>query len=356
MAPASSVHTMKWARHFIERGDKVSLISFEDPVWEIPRLDFIKMKRLLNSSLDFALNVNKVKGILRDISPDILHAHYATDYGFLAAMTGFHPFIVSVWGSDIYITPKRSPFHRWLVKFNLSKADEVCSTSLAMAEEIKKYLGKARQINITPFGVDTDSFRGSDHIRGNKEIVIGTIKALAKGKGYGTDILIDIFAQLLKNFDFLRLKIVGDGEQKSELKAKTRILGVSDKVEFLGQIIHERVPEFLSKIDIYCCLSSSDNESFGVAPLEASSCGIPVIASHVGGLPEVIMDGDTGILVDPNKKEQIKDALEKLILDPEIRRKMGSNGRIFVKKNYEWRNNAAIMERIYQKYNAKNKT
>lgn len=354
LAPANSVHTMKWARHFVERGYKVSLISFDNPVWDIPGLEFIKIKRLLNSRLDFALNVNKTKDILRNIRPDILHAHYATDYGFLAAMTGFHPFIISVWGSDIYITPKRSPFHKWLVKFNLSRADEVCSTSHAMAEEIMKYMGKNRHINITPFGVDTASFMALNHVRGNKEIVIGTIKALSKGKGYGTDLLIDIFAQLSKDFDFLRLKIVGDGEQKSELVAKTRLLGVSDKVEFLGQILHERVMEFLSKIDIYCCLSRS--ESFGVAPLEASSCGIPVIASRVGGLPEVILDGNTGILVDVNKKDQIKDALKKLIMDPEARREMGNNGRIFVKKKYEWRNNAAIMEKIYQKYYDKKKS
>jgi len=348
LAHAHSVHTMKWIQYFIEKGHDVSLISFNDPLWQVRGLKFYKLKKLISTRIDFLLNVGRVKRLLKQISPDILHAHYATDYGFLGALTGFHPFILSVWGSDIYITPRRSFLHKMAVEFNLGNADEICSTSRAMAEETRKYLKNKVNINITPFGVDTDIFRPMKKSINVNEIVIGAVKALEKNKGYGTDLLIEVFAELAAKHDGLKLKIVGDGNHRCELEELAASLGIADKVEFLGQIKHSEMPQFMSDLDIFCCLSRSGNESFGVSPAEASSCGVPVISSRAGGLPEVIKDLETGLLVETNNKGQIMDAFKILIQRPGLRALLGANGRKFVQQNYEWRDNAAIMDNIYE--------
>ena len=94
--------------------------------------------------------------ILKTFKPQLLHANYATSYGLLGAMTGFHPFVLSVWGSDVFTFPKKSFAHKMLFKYNLNKADKILSTSRFMSQEISKYTSK--KIEITPFGVDLEKF------------------------------------------------------------------------------------------------------------------------------------------------------------------------------------------------------
>ena len=90
-------------------------------------------------------------------------------------------------------------------------------------------------------------------------------------------------------------------------------------------------------------------ESFGVAVVEAEACGIPVVVSNVGGLPEVVENGITGFIVPPRNPEDTALAIEKLILDKNLRNNMSKAGREFILKNYEWNKNAKIMEDLYKK-------
>ena len=110
---------------------------------------------------------------------DILHAHYASSYGLLGALANFHPFILSIWGADIFSFPKKSFLHRYIFNFNLRVADKILSTSQIMAKEIKKYTNK--EIIVTPFGIDINTFKPGnkvDKIKGEFDFIIGTIKGL----------------------------------------------------------------------------------------------------------------------------------------------------------------------------------
>jgi len=345
LAHANSVHTMRWAEYFVSKGHDVSLISFSDLLWDVKGLNFYKLDKILSKRLDFMICVPKVKALLKRIKPDILHVHYASDYGFLAALVGFRPYILSVWGSDIYVTPKRSFIHKKMAEYSLRKADIVCSTSKAMSDETKKYLPERKNIIITPFGIDLNKFKPMQVKRNPGQLVIGTVKSLVKGKNLGNDLLISVFAGVVKRFDKVILKIVGHGEHRNDLEEMARRLNLKDKVRFLGYKKHSDIPRFLNGIDIYCCFSR--NESFGVAPLEASACEKPVVASKREGLLEVVEDRETGILVDIDDKGEVVDALYKLLMDADLRKKMGANGRKFVKDKYDWLSNAKLMENTY---------
>ena len=93
-------------------------------------------------------------------------------------------------------------------------------------------------------------------------------------------------------------------------------------------------------------------EAFGVAALEAQACGLPVVASNVGGLPEVVRDGETGLLVPPEAPQALAAALMTLIQDPQLRADMGRNGREWVLERYEWRHNVDEMLGIYERVKA----
>jgi glycosyltransferase involved in cell wall biosynthesis len=141
--------------------------------------------------------------------------------------------------------------------------------------------------------------------------------------------------------------MAGSGELRSQLEELTGQLGLTRSVSFLGAIEHRQVPELLRNVDIF--VMPSIREEFGVAAVEAQAMEIPVISTRVGGVPEVVLDGETGILVEPGDSEQLAQAILALIENPALRRQMGKRGREHVLANYRWEDNAALMENLYQR-------
>ena len=350
LANAKSVHTKKWVDYFVKNGFKVYVISLTDaalPGAKVFSLGYKNIKKEGDfEKILYFTEIRKIKRLIKKISPDILHAHYATGYGISGALSGFHPYIISVWGSDIFEFPKKSFFHKKLIGFNLKKADYICSTSHVMAKETKKYTNK--NILITPFGVDCEKFKPASKLKPKDKIIIGTIKALEKK--YGIKYLINAFAILVKKHSNLPLElhIGGKGSLERKLQQLCENLGIKNKVKFLGYIPHDKVPDIFNTFSVSVSVSASESESFGVAVIEAEACRIPVVVSDIGGLPEVVQDNVTGFIVPPKNPEATAEAIEKLILDENLRNKMGVAGREFVLKNYEWSKNAKIMENLYK--------
>ena len=318
-------------------------------------LNYYKVTNIQVGSLNKLYYIFALKAILkaiRDFEPDIVHSHYLSSYGILGVLTGFHPLILSVWGSDIFTFPKISSLHRKIVKFCLSKADIILSTSNIMSAEVLKYTQK--RVIVTPFGVDIGSFRpgkSSLEIFEEDAFVIGTIKKLRPK--YGIKYLIEAFSIILKKQKNMqpRLLIVGSGTEEGRLKKLTEELGIQKYVSFLPEIPHDKIPEYFKYIDVFTALSISDSESFGVSIIEASACEIPVVVSNAGGLPEVVEDGKTGIVVPVKDIISAAEAIEKLIIDADLRLSMGRKGRERVSKKYNWNENVSLMVDIYHNVN-----
>jgi len=323
--PKSS-HTIKWHQGLKENDINVKVWGF----------DYNKPK---------ILQIFLLKSLIKEFNPDIIHAHYASSYGLLGALSGFKPFVLSVWGSDIFEFPKKSFLHKMIIKFNLYKADKILSTSNIMAQEIKLYTNK--DVEITPFGIDITHFKKLEEKKTlDKSIVIGTVKSLETI--YGIEYLIKAFKILIDKYpkSDLRLLIVGKGSQEKQLKQLVKALNIVNQVEFIGFISHQNIVTYLNMIDIFVSVSLS--ESFGVSALEANACEKPVIATKVAGFNEVIVDGVTGILVSPQDELGTYLALEKLYIDKDLAYKMGKNGRDRVKKLYNWKYNVKKMITIYK--------
>jgi glycosyltransferase involved in cell wall biosynthesis len=118
-------------------------------------------------------------------------------------------------------------------------------------------------------------------------------------------------------------------------------------VRFLGDLAHEDVPAALQRMDIFAMPSTW--EGFGVSAVEASAMQLPVVASNIHGIPDVVVDGETGLLVPPRDPAALANALERLAGNPELRRRMGAAGRAFVAAHYRWEDNAAQMAALYQR-------
>lgn len=340
IADPSSSHTKRWANLLASANCEVLVFGLpeyeRDGYINSVRVRTLGMSRSFfmqdgsGAKIAYLQALPKLLQFIREFNPDVLHAQYASSNGLLGALTHFHPFYVSVWGTDIYDFPRKSFFHKKLIEFNLKAADKILSTSRAMAEETAKYTPK--EITTTPFGIDMRSFYPPPLGNSKEVLVIGTIKRLHRK--YGIDNLIRAFAEVLNKVSNLNLKLIvaGSGEEEESLKNLTRELGISSYVEFPGYISLAEVPSFFRKLDVAVFLSH--RESYGVAVLEASASGVPVVVTNIGGLPEVVENGRTGFVVPDHDHSAVVESLLKLIHNSDLRQRMGLEGREFVLNNY----------------------
>lgn len=360
LSDAYSIHTIKWAKSLSERNIAICIFSLSINENDYPYEDNCnisvfsyednntKSRESNFSKLSYLKSLSYLKKVVEDFKPDIVHAHYASSYGMLGALLDFHPYIISVWGSDVFDFPNITFLHNLALKYNLSKADKILSTSNVMAIETKKYTNK--DVVVTPFGIDLEKFKPLevDSLFSEDDIVIGTIKTLEEK--YGIEYLIRAFAIVKRRHRELPLKllIVGDGSLRNKLEELTINLGIAEDAIFTGKIKHDLVPKYANMLSVSVSVSVSNSESFGVAIIEASACGIPVVVSNVGGLPEVVEDTVTGYVVPVRNPEETADAIEKLILDDELKARMGKAGRERVKQLYDWNKNVDQMISIYK--------
>jgi len=355
LTAASDTHSTRWANGLVARGLDVHLISthpLEHTLDE--RVYFHRLP--VNAPHGYFLSVFSLKKILKKTKPDILNAHFAFGYGLIGRLSGFKPYLLSVWGADVYDYPDYSFIHHKIVYDNLNRATAIASTSNAMAVETAKVY-KHEHVFITPFGIDESLFKpeNSKKKENQNKIVIGTVKKLFPK--YGIDVLIKAFKKLKVSLAGhspqlsrkLELVIAGQGPDKEKLENLAKKIGIDEVVTFTGFINHEKVPAILNTFDIYAALSRDDSESFGVAILEASACGLPVVVTDADGPKEVTVEGKTGLVVPKDSVDQAAKALEKLINDKALRDRMGRAGREHVIKNYTWDKSLDIMINSYEK-------
>lgn len=339
LSARNSTHTVRWANAFVERGHEVHVVSIQTGG---PALDArVKVHFLPHAApAGYLTNVFRLRKLIREIKPDVMNVHYASGYGVLGMLSRFHPVCVNVWGSDVYEFPFLNPVNKRLIRQVLRSADQVASTSEAMAGQTRSLATTKRPIEVTPFGVDTARFAPKP--KDERSIVVGTIKILAPI--YGQTVLIDAFAAALRHTETkrpdvaakMRLLLVGDGPMRRELEERCKDRGIAARTTFTGAVEHAEIPGFLAKLDVFVAVTLVD-ESFGVAVVEASSAGVPVVVSDVPGFREVVEDGRTGLIVPRNDVGATCEAIQKLVLNPDLRGKMGQAGRERVQRLYEWK-------------------
>ena len=355
LSDINSVHTRKWVEGLLTEGFRIHLFSLTPPEDDYsPDPKNFSFNALFETNelvkkdtgfgkLRYFKGISLLRKIKREFDPHIVHAHYASSYGALALLAGLKPYSVSCWGSEVFDFPKRSFVHKTIFKRVISSAFQVYSTSERMKLEILNYVN--RDIEVIPFGIDTEKFKSHrDKTVPSETLVIGTVKALEEI--YGIDRLLEAYAIFLKQYaGTSELKIYGKGSKESEYKKMAEQLGIADKVIFGGFVSGNDLIEAYNNLDIYCALSRQ--ESFGVAVLEASAMELPVIVSNVGGLPEVVKNGDTGFIISEGKPELTAQKLMELS-NPEKRAIIGKAGRNFVLEDFNFEKNLKRQVEVYK--------
>jgi len=203
---------------------------------------------------------------------------------------------------------------------------------------------KSAMIKIAP-GIDTDHFspRNSANLRQSLQLsqkkVIVCVARLVHRKGQ--DKLIDAMPSILESISNAHLLIVGQGPYQSKLVKRVKKLGLEESVTFVGRINYEKLPEYICVGDLFAMPSRSrfgglEVEGLGIAYLEASACGLPVIAGSSGGAPDAVVDGKSGVVVNGTDITAIAKTVIKFLRDPEGSRQMGQFGRNWVVEKWRW--------------------
>lgn len=343
---------VKWCAWFRDRGHEIHVVSFTPGEIAGVRVHTVDIGVDTGGSdfgkLRYLTAGGRIRQIVKGIAPDVVNVHYATSYGAAVALSGLKGYVLSVWGSDIYDFPNKSPLHKALLKYSLRKAAHLFSTSQAMADEAARYTD--RKFVITPFGVDMALFSPDKRTRkAETPFTIGTVKTLSDL--YGIDYILKAAAKLKRENPELgvSVRIAGDGPKLEEYRQLARDLGIEAETVFLGRITQAVAAVEWANMDV-AVFPSVLYESFGVAAVEAQSCGTPVIVSDVGGLMEATKPGVSSCVVPRRDEGAIAEAIMKLYRDPALRKRMGEQGREYVAEKYEINHCFEAIEDVLKKY------
>ena len=216
-------------------------------------------------------------------------------------------------------------------------------TRSAIAQSISKTAGQS-MVKIAP-GIDTDHFSPQDatHLRSelglaHKKVIV-SVGRLVHRKGQ--DVLIEAMPTIIEQVPQAHLLMIGEGPYRSYLETRVKSLGIQESVTFIGRIQYADLPEYICVGDIFVMPSRSrlaglEVEGLGIVYLEASACGLPVIAGNSGGAPDAVLHNKTGLVVDGTRKADVAEATIELLLDSKRSKAMGAHGREWIIQEWRW--------------------
>lgn len=307
-----------------------------------------------------------VRADWQEFTPDIVHSHFwMSGAAALAA--------AEAWAVDAPAIPVVHTFHalgvvkrrhqgaddtsplerRWMEPDVGRWADGIIATCSDEAFELRNLGVSGRRITVIPCGVDLDHFTpdGPAETRGARYRVL-SVGRLVPRKGVGT--VIEAIATLAAQGVDVELVVVGGGAEADDrtdpelqrLREIARRSGAEQRVVLRGRLAQSELPTLYRSADVVVC--APWYEPFGIVPLEAMACGVPVVASSVGGLIDSVVDGATGRHVPPRDVEAVASAVQTLLDDEPERLRLGANGRRRMLARYSWDRIAADTERCYR--------
>ncbi|MGP8321377.1 MAG: glycosyltransferase family 4 protein [Methanosarcinaceae archaeon] len=295
---------------------------------------------------------------------DIVHAHFSTPPGEIAGARCAEkknvPFVLTYHGDwqesfgGFIRRAALSVYNRYLLDKLLSRADVIISPSEYYIGE-SRFLGKYRdKIAVIPNGIEIEDFdiplskeeckmKLGLPLNKNMILFVGNLTPYK-----GPDVLVKAMSMITGEIPDVELVFVGSGGMRADLEELSKKLGVEKCVKFAGFVEERLKPLYYKAADVFCLPSTMSTESFGIVNLEAMACRVPIVASKLGGIPDVVKDGEDGLLVLPKDSGSLADAIIYLLGNSDVRRNMGKNGRKKV-ENYSWEKVVGEVETVYRK-------
>ena len=288
----------------------------------------------------FAFWIEIVRTV-RKIKPDIVHVQslsIATP-ALISKRILEIPYLVWGRGTDVYLPD-------WFTKLTAKIIMKNADSLLALTENMKQKMREMcdRDISVVPNGIDLERFKiSSGGKKGDSAKTIIFVGRLHPVKA--VQYLIEAMAIIHQEMPDVKLVIVGDGAERSRLEELAERLDLKSCIQFAGQVPQERIPQVMHQADVFALPSLT--EGFPVVLLEAMAAGLPIVATNVGGIPDIVEDGVNGYLVNAKSPDEMAEKILMLMQNSVMREKISANNREIAKR-YGWDAVTAILERVYQ--------
>lgn len=352
LADGDSIHTKRWCDHFASLGHEIHLITFKNVSLKGIQAHFVNGGAIdvKGGNWKVIFSVGKVKKILREIKPDILHSHYATSYGLVGALCGYHPFIVTALGSDVLVSPQNSFVYRKVLKYVFKKADWATAMSDPMREKMLELGSDPSKTETLIFGIDTSVFNMNGRNLNSDKFIITSTRNFEPV--YNIPHLIEAVVEIKDQIPNLFLNLVGDGTLRSELEALIHSKGFSGRVKFFGKVPQNELVKTLQTSHVFVSVSLSDGNNISLN--EAMACGNLCIATDIPANRQWIKDGENGFLVPVNNVKFLADKILAAYKNyQELSAKFIPMNQKIISEKANWKINMKKVERTYLKLNSR---
>ncbi len=283
---------------------------------------------------------------------DLIHAHWAGSglVGLLPGRILRKPVLLSVRGTDVKLIDD-SDIWKLMFDFILQRVDSVTTVSEEHGRRITERGVDGGEVFLVPNGIDADRFRNADRLEAREELGLPLDSKIVLFVGNlievkGVDYLTDAIPAIRETVEDALFVMLGEGELRAALRRKIVEYGVSDWVRMVGIRPASEIPLWMNSADVLVLPSLSEGRPNVV--LEAMACEVPVVATAVGGIPELVKDGEVGFLIPPKSPESIANKVVLLLKDEKLRERLGRNGRKYImEEGLTWESCARKFSEIY---------
>ena len=337
--------------HFVSYALPIRLDKFHERIF-FHEVDMMPYPLFEYPPYDLALAA-KMTEIAKYASLDLFHVHYALPHAISAYLAKSMiedrdvKIITTLHGTDITLVGMdRSYFP--ITKFGIKKSDGVTTVSKYLQVLTQTQVGR-KDVEVIPNFVDTNEFKRPAENQCSKHLLAPSGDPILVHASNFRPVkritnVIEIFQRVLKK-EPARLVFVGDGPERSGAERYCHDNGLTDRVLFLGR--QDNLPDLLGCADVF--LLPSELESFGLVALEAMACEVPVVATLVGGLPEVVVHGETGYLANLGDVDSMANYTLEILRNPALRRRMGAEGRRRAVEMFDQQKIVPVYERYYER-------
>ena len=343
-----NLHTERWVTYFASHGHEVHLVTDKPVSYEGIHVHCLHLE-LRKNPLYFMRKLLGLKRVIKEIKPDLLHSHYITGEGYIGAMAGFHPFVSTIWGTDIYIRPHKGIDEKLFTKLVMKRSDLITADSQDQLAAAVKLGASPDKCRLVQWGVDLDAFHPGlvSDVRSRLGIGDGPL-VISQRKFqplYNIDVIVQSFSNLLKILPDAHLILTGEGFDQAEVRGQVNRLRIEANVHFTGYLSYDELALYLNAADIAISIPSWDGTA--MALLEAMACGVPLIVSDLASNREWIEDGKNGYIIQPRDHEQLTVRMIELLKDRASRERFSFQNVEIIRERADREKHMARMETYY---------
>ncbi len=352
----NSTHTRRWVGWFARHGHNVCLVADvpqQVPWSEVPVIDLSKIISV--PIIRFPIWAIWLRWFIHQWRPDILHAHRVNSAGWLAAASGFHPFVITPWGTDLYQLPQQSRLARWLAPYVLKHADLVTADANDLLQTARRYGANPDRLHLVQWGVDLAHFYpGPADISLRTELGLGGGPIILSPRGvhpiYNLDIILQAMPMVRASVPRATLIIRDyntDPVYKRQLEELITSMNLSGAVRWMGRMEPwERVADIYRLADVVVSVPTSDGTPVSI--LEALACAIPVITTDLPALHEWLVPGESGLMVPQRDPQALATALLQILTDEKLADRFRRIGPTIVETRANHQLEMKKVEALYQ--------